>query len=248
MTRCRRPARPSLRPVVAAFVAGALALAGMVSAPGGALAAEPSLTFSGRTWTIKTSTGLVGPGPNLFDQSNAFVDGSGYLHLRIAKLNRRWTCGEVVLQQSLGYGTYEWVLGSDVSNLDPSAVLGIFTWNNNDASYAHREIDFEASRWGNARDKTNAQWVVQPWDISGNLQRFTIGSTVPTVVRFTWTSTRVDFATLVGGNVVNSWTYTGASLPPAGGENARMNLWLYQGRAPKAPVEIVIRSFTFTAA
>lgn len=209
-------------------------------------AVPPTLQFSGRTWTVKTSTGAVGPGPNVFGSANAWVDGSGYLHLRIDKSGRRWTCGEVVLQDSLGYGTYEWELGSNVSTLDPMAVLGLFTWNNDDASYAHREIDFEASRWGNSRDRTNAQWVVQPWDVTGNLRRFTIGSSVPTVVRFTWTSSRVDFATLVGGVVVESWSYTGSSVPPAGGENARMNLWLYNGRAPKAPVEVVIRRFSFT--
>ena len=242
------PRRP-LRVLIATVVAGAaLCAAVLPGVPGGASveAAEPSLSFSGRTWTIKTSTGLVGPGPNVFAQSNAFVDSSGYLHLRISKLNRRWTAGEVVLQQSLGYGTYEWELGTNVANLDPWAVLGLFTWNNDDASYFHREIDFEAARWGNSRDRTNAQWVVQPWDVSGNLRRFTIGTAVPSVVRFTWSATRVDFATLVGGNVVESWSYTGSYVPPAGGENTRMNLWLYKGRAPKAAVEVIIRRFTFT--
>ena len=211
-------------------------------------AAVPTVTFSGRTWTVKTSSSAVGPGPNVFSEANAVVDSSGYLRLRISKSGRRWTCGEVVLQESLGYGTYEWELGSNVASLDPFAVLGLFTWNNDDASYFHREIDFEAARWGNSRDRTNAQWVVQPWDVSGNLRRFTIGSSVPTVIRFTWSASRVDFATLVGGSVVESWSYTGSYVPPAGGENPRMNLWLYKGRAPKAAVEVIIRSFTFTPA
>jgi len=242
-------AHATRRSLIAAAIACA-ALCGAV-APGvvgqpEVRAAEPSLSFSGRTWTIKTSSSPVGPGPNVFAQSNAFVDSSGYLRLRISKVNRRWTSGEVVLQQSLGYGTYEWELGSNVANLDPWAVLGLFTWNNDDASYFHREIDFEAARWGNSRDRTNAQWVVQPWDVTGNLRRFTIGSTVPTIVRFTWSASRVDFATVVGGNVVESWSYTGSYVPPAGGENARMNLWLFNGRAPKAAVEVIIRRFTFT--
>ena len=209
-------------------------------------AAVPTVTFSGRTWTVKTSSSAVGPGPNVFSEANAVVDSSGYLRLRISKSGRRWTCGEVVLQESLGYGTYEWELGSNVASLDPFAVLGLFTWNNDDASYFHREIDFEAARWGNSRDRTNAQWVVQPWDVTGNLRRFTIGTAVPTVVRITWSASMVDFATLVDGAVVESWSYTGSYVPPAGGENTRMNLWLYKGRAPKAAVEVIIRQFTFT--
>lgn len=77
----RRPLRVSIASVVAC---AALCAAVVPGVPGGVAvgAAEPSLAFSGRTWTITTSTGLVGPGPNVFAQSNAFVDSSGYLHLR----------------------------------------------------------------------------------------------------------------------------------------------------------------------
>ena len=45
--------------------------------------------------------------------------------------------------------------------LDARAVLGLFTWND-DAPYTHREIDIELSRWDNASDANNAQYVVQP--------------------------------------------------------------------------------------
>jgi hypothetical protein len=152
----------------------------------------------------------------------------------------------VVLNASLGYGTYEWELGSDAANFDPNVVLGLFTWN--DApDYNHREIDFESSRWGRASDPTNAQWVVQPYSTAGNLTRWTLGSTVPTVVRFTWAASSVLFQTVVGGNVANAWNYTGGDVPLPGGENARMNLWLYQRKAPKngRPSEVILNSFTF---
>ncbi len=233
--------------VVALTVGSLAALSG---APGGATtvaAAAPTVGFAGRTWTMKTSSGAVGPGPNVFAAANVTVDLNGKLHLKIAKRSNRWTSAEVVLNASLGYGTYAWTLGSNVSNLDAQAVLGLFTWND-DPAYNHREIDFEASRWGWKNDVTNAQWVVQPYDTAGNLTRFTIGSTVPTVVRFTWSPTSIVFQTVVGGTVVNERTYTGADIPLPGGENARMNLWLYQGKAPlnKATVEVVLNTFSFT--
>ena len=195
---------------------------------------------------MKTSIGAVGPGPNVFAAANATVDTSGHLHLAITKRNGKWTCAEVVLNASLGYGTYEWELGSNAANLDPNVVLGLFTWN--DApDYNHREIDFEAARWGRASDPTNAQWVVQPYNTSGNLTRWVLGSTVPTVVRFTWAASSVRFETVVGGNVVSAWNYTGSDVPVPGGENARMNLWLYQRKAPKngQPSEVILNSFTF---
>ncbi|MFM8304468.1 MAG: hypothetical protein ACKOA9_09255 [Actinomycetota bacterium] len=211
-------------------------------------AAASTVSFSGRTWTVKTSRSKVGPGPNVFSAANVTVDASGYLHLRITKSGRSWTCGEVVLNESLGYGTYEWELGSDVSNLNSRVVLGLFTWNDL-PDYNHREIDFEAARWGSANDPTNAQWVVQPYGTAGNLRRFTIGSTVPTIVRFTWRSNRIDFATVVNGSPVEQWSYTGADVPVPGGENARMNLWLYQGKAPSngQAVDVVLRRFSYTA-
>jgi len=234
---------------LAALSAGALTAIGTTSGVSAAVApaAAQTVTFSGRSWTVKTSSGAVGPGPNIFAASNVVVDSAGKLRLKITKKSGKWTCAEVILNASPGYGTYEWTLGSNVSNLDAQAVLGLFTWN--DApDYNHREIDFEASRWGRANDPTNAQWVVQPWDTAGNLTRFTIGSTVPTKVRFTWSPTSIVFQTVVGSSVVNQRIYTGADIPVAGGENARMNLWLYQGKAPRrgAAVEVILNNFTYT--
>jgi len=238
-----------VRRLAVLIAAGLLTLTSLTAAPLRAEAATaPTVSFAGRTWTVKTSTGAVGPGPNVFLASNVTVDGSGYLRLAIKKVNKKWTTSEVVLNESLGYGTYAWTLGSDVSAIDAQAVLGLFTWND-DPAYNHREIDFEAARWGNRSATTNAQWVVQPYDTTGNLRRFSIGSTVPTVVRFTWAPGSVRFQTVVGGNVVEDWTYSGADVPVPGGENARMNLWLYQGRAPRngLPLTVVLRDFTFTA-
>ena len=225
-------------------------LTGIVAA-GAAKPAPPpppttNVTFSGRSWTIKTSPGKVGPGPNVFAAPNATVDASGRLHLAITRQGKTWSCAEVVLDQSLGYGTYEWTLGTDVSNIDRNVVLGLFTWNDAPDDN-HREIDFEAARWGNASDPTNAQWVVQPYDTTGNLRRWTIGSGTPVIIRFTWSPSSVSFQALAGSTVVEQWTYAGRDVPLPGGEHARMNLWLYQGRAPSngQPVDVVLDAFSY---
>jgi hypothetical protein len=211
-----------------------------------AAASPRTLSFSGYTWTIKTSTRRVGPGPNYFSKKNAWVDGFGQLHLAITKSRRHWTVGEVVNTRSLGYGTYTWVLGSRVDNLDPNMVLGLFTYDSVDPSFNNREIDIEASRWGNASDPTNAQFVVQPYTTVGNVMRITQGPSVPTTLSFTWTATRLSFS--APGASPASWTYTGSDNPPLGAALADMNLWLDRGHAPMfgAGAEVIVQSFTFT--
>jgi hypothetical protein len=134
----------------------------------------------------------------------------------------------------------------DLDGLDRNAVLGLFTWNDDPADN-HRELDVEFSRWGNAADPTNGQFVVQPYSTNGNLLRITQPSGVTSSTQsFTWGVSSVAFASSAA--TPSSWTYTGPDVPQPGGENARMNLWLSRGAAPSngATVEVVITDFTFT--
>jgi len=54
--------------------------------------------FSGRDWTVKSSEEPVGPGPSFFSDSNesVWVDGNGFLHLKIRYINGHWNSAEVV--------------------------------------------------------------------------------------------------------------------------------------------------------
>jgi len=209
-----------------------------------------TVAFSGYSWAVKSSTGLVGPGPNVFSSSteNVWVDADGQLHLRITSRDGRWLSAEVFLDHSLGYGTYKFTIASPVGALDPNAVLGLFTWND-DPAYNHRELDVEFARWGNAGDPTNAQYVVQPYDRVGNLTRFVEPLSAPSVHAFTWGAKGVNFAsTDATGHTIANWRYTGSNVPRAGGERTHINLWLNRGLAPAngAEVEVVLSRFTFT--
>lgn len=211
--------------------------------------------FSGREWAVKTSAGQkVGPGPNYFSDSalHVWVDDRGRLHLRLAKRDGRWTCAEVVLRESLGYGKYIWSLDSRVDALDPRAILGLFTWDD-DPTDAHREIDLEFARWGDAGDPTNAQFVIQPYETPGNLQRYTQPGVARSTHAFRWAPDRIFFKSVQGpvlnpaesALTISTWTYRGGDIPSPGNENARMNLWLMQGQPPATGkgAEIIIRSF-----
>jgi hypothetical protein len=207
------------------------------------------ISWSGRTWQVKSSASRVGPGPNFFSASpeNVWVDATGRLHLKITQRNGRWSCAEIISRDSPGYGTYLFEIASPVADLDRNAVLGLFTWSDK-AAYAHREIDIEFARWGDASDPTNAQYVVQPYDRPGHLHRLTATGTAPAVHGFTWRPAQVGFASSDLAAWDHDWTYTGSDVPRSGGENVRLNLWLFGGAAPSngQEIEVVVTRFTFT--
>ena len=227
--------------LVLALSAGPVAAAkpGGVGGGGGGKPGYPDrVTWSGLEWQVKTSTSAVGPGPNVFSKDNvSVVDGD--LVMEIAFRNGRWTTAEII-GPHLGYGTYTFSIESDVTNLDPWAVLGLFTWSDR-ARFNHREIDIEVARWGDSSSEDNAQFVVQPWDVAGHLLRYTIASTGTTTHSFMWRPDRVDFSS-AGTN----WAYTGSGIPPSQDERIRINLWLFQGHVPTASVAVRFNSFTFT--
>jgi hypothetical protein len=212
-----------------------------------------SIAFSGNTWMVKKSSNKVGPGPNLFSDSaaNVWVDDQGKLHLKITRSGNRWQCAEVINMASPGFGTYRFYVDTPVDNLDKNVVLGLFTWND-DPAYNHREIDIEFARWGNGSDLTNAQYVVQPYDLAGNLVRFTQPPSTPQSIHsFRWSSGSVSHRSVKGtdaaaGALIAEHTFT-SGIPQPGGENARVNLWLYQGRQPsnRQPVEVVISKYEY---
>ena len=135
------------------------------------------LQFGGRTWGVKESAVPVGPGGNRFSAapSDVWVDQDG-LHLTISSDGFNWFSTEVVLSENLGYGTYLFQTDSRVDELNANATFGAFTWDpygddDRIPEFPNREIDFEDSRWGIPGRATNSQFVVQPYHVSGNLER-----------------------------------------------------------------------------
>ena len=217
------------------------------------------LHFSSYEWSVKDSHDTqTGPGNNYFSDStsNVWVDAQRRLHLKICKRNEIWSCAELISQRSFGYGTYRIFLDSSADAIDTNAVLGLFTWND-DAPYAHREIDIELSRWKNATDTNNAQFVVQPWDHPDHLTRYRIPSTLTnTTHSFTWCSNRIDYASHTehyilppsSNTVISQWSFTDTNaVPQTGGENFRINLWLCNtsGTTDDQEEEIIISRFAF---
>jgi hypothetical protein len=223
-----------------------------LGAPADARAATRLISFSGRTWWVKSGTSPMGPGPNYFSDSTSsvWVDSLGRLHMKIAKVRGKWQCAEVVCTESLGLGTYRFRLASPVNSLDPNVVLGLFTWN--DApEFNHREIDIEFSRWGQVTNP-NAQYVVQPYTLASNIFRYTWPAGVAASSHsFTWRAGEVRFESVdeTTNATLAQWTCANG-VPQPGGENARINLWLRSGLAPTngKAVEVIVSGFEFVPA
>jgi hypothetical protein len=130
------------------------------------------LRFSGYDWKVRTVSAARGGLNNLYDADNAWTDESGALHLRISNKPAGWTCAQVVLARSLGYGTYNFVV-RDTARLDPAVVLSLHTFDDSAGDQSFREWDIEIGRWGRTDSRENAQFGIQPFYVPGNLARFT---------------------------------------------------------------------------
>jgi hypothetical protein len=233
-------------------VAGGSVIAVSTAKGTGAVQLAPSkpLKFSGYDWHVRTISSDRGGMNNPYDPDNAWTEASGALHLRIKKRAGRWTCAEVVLNRSLGYGTYITVV-RDVSHLEPAAVLSLTTFDDWGGEQHFREMDIEASRWGNAASKNNAQYAIQPFYIPGNLAPFIAPSGTLTHVLH-WESGRASFKTVRGSSVrpgapvVAEHVFT-SQVPTPGKET--FQLLFYVVDSEKSPMqkdtEVVIEKFEY---
>ena len=219
-----------------------------------------TFSFGGHAWRIK-GPGYYGPGPNLFcDASDCvWVDLDQRLHLTLQNRSGSWYSTEVTTEEALGYGDYILTTVGRLDLIDPQAVLGIFLWEYGpcwDSAYlwwnAFNEIDIEYSRWGNT-DSDICQFVAQPYDYPGNINRFdtTFSEDEVTSHAMRWLADRVEYRVWRGGpndesqaNMIQSWTYTGPHIPRPEQPRMHLNLWKIDG-APAGDQEIVFQDFVF---
>jgi hypothetical protein len=236
------PATTDALPAVGGSVAAVAIVKGQSSPP------SKMLNFSGFEWRVRNAPSNRG-GINLYDPGNAWVDASGAMHLRIARVADKWTCAEVSLNRSLGYGRYSFTV-RDTSQLEPAATLALFTWDYAGADQNNREVDIELGRWGDSASK-NAQYVLQPYYVHTNLVRFTAPAGVLTH-SFHWEAGRVAFKTVrgadtgAGAHAVAEHVFT-SGVPSPGMEAVRMAFYVFG--SSKLPLqngaEVVVERFEY---
>ncbi len=224
---------------------GAIAAIATVDSSKLAHPAVKTIAFSGYQWEVRQDASDRGGTRNSYDPANVWTDKNGFLHLRIAKHGEEWTCAEVNLAVSLGYGSYRFVV-SDISRLEPAAVFSIFTW---DEGGPPREVDIEVSRWGETASK-NAQYVIQPYYVPANVIRFMAPAGLLTH-SFVWEPGRLSFKTergaAPGGRPeVADHTFT-SGVPSPGGESVHINLYVYanQSNPLRHGAEVIVEKFEY---
>jgi hypothetical protein len=224
------------------------AVLAVASVEGALLQRSPgkTLSFSGYEWEVRQTVSDAGGSRNVYDPANAWVDNSGFLHLRIGRDGSGWTSGEVNLTRSLGYGSYRFVI-RDIALLEPAEILAISTW---DDSGPAREMNIEIGRWGEPGTK-NVQYVVQPYYVPANVVRFLAPPGIHTF-SFNWEPGRVAFRTVRGSgsilktNAVAEHVFT-SGVPSSGNELIHINHYVFQNR--RNPLqhgsEVVIEKFEY---
>ena len=217
-----------------------------------------TVEFAGQTWDVKSSNDRVGPGPNLFSErfSDVYVDENGWLHLKIARHGTQWYASEVISQSVVGYGRYEWTVGSDVWNLPENIVVGLFTWDNNTfQEAANSEVDIEFSKWGDVDAASTLSYSVQPVNFGTYFPERTYGDPASTTSAlegvsthvFNWTDSLITWESYEGdaasGTPIDTWSFDlnnparakqeGGNISnsiiipePGATTNARINFWI----------------------
>lgn len=208
------------------------------------------LQFSGYDWSVRTIASDRGGTNNLYSGDNAWTDPAGALHLRITKQSDRWSCAQVDLNRSLGYGTYI-ITVRDISHLEPAAVFSMTTFDQWAGDHHFREMDVEVSRWGDTANKNNAQYGIQPFYVPGNVSQFRAPAGTLTY-SMQWESGRVRFRTVRGrsssgeGPLVAEHEFA-SGVPTPGQE--RVQLFFYVLASDKNPLqkagEVVVEKFKY---
>ena len=209
-----------------------------------------SLKFSGYDWSVRKIASDKGGTNNLFDSENAWTDKTGALHMQIKKKSGRWSCAEIYLNRSLGYGTYS-VTVRDTSHLDPAAAFSLYTLDDLAPEQNYREMDIEVHGWGDAANKNNAQYSIRPFYYPGNLFLFaTPSGTLTYVLR--WEPGHATFkafrgrSSAAGAQLVSEHEFT-SSIPPPGKAMPRLIFFVVASeRNPmQKPSEVVVEKFEY---
>ena len=203
-----------------------------------------TLQFSGYEWRVRNAPSNRGDRVNPYSTANAWTDGKGALHLRIAKESDKWTCAEVTLTRSFGYGLYSFFV-RDTSNLGPRNTFSIFTWDYAGGDQHHREMAIEIGNRNDPANKFNAQYVVQPFYVAANVDKIYVPAGAVTH-SFRWEPGKLTFRTVSGSSTLTEHVFT-SGVPSPGVETVRMALYIFGNtdNSVLKEAEVVIDKFEF---
>jgi hypothetical protein len=210
-----------------------------------ATAMARTISWSGYEWDVRPP-GLGDPGPNQWSDSaaNVRVEGSDLVLSIVKDASGCWTSAEVDNRRHLGYGTYRWIVASDLSGLDAADVLGMFTYT--DSLRSHNEIDLEASHWGNLSWPSGSATLWQGGATARSESKsFRYSNRPPYVHQFRWEPGRITYlVTDAAGAVLLDKTMT-RGVPEPSSEVPMINFWRFENAPPAGERSMRISSFTW---
>lgn len=219
-----------------------------------------TITWSGHSWKV-TSGRMAGVAPG--NPANVSIDSHGYLHLRIVQQNGNWTASELFTTEEMGFGIYQWIVEGNVYAMDPTTVLGLFTYGpvHHIGSDAEDEIDIEFSQWNKTCAPCNADFTVypatghhKPKGVSAWEDNFRTSGGNLTTARMEWFPDHIVFTLMNGAQpirtvaeVIKTETYTSdATNIPQVPAPVGINFWCFK-QTPSQDQSVVIRKFEFVA-
>ncbi len=206
---------------------------------------SPTLSFGGYEWRIRNVPSSRGDRPNPYSPANAWTDSDGALHLRIAQEGGKWSCAEVTLTRSFGYGNYSFRV-RDTSNLAANITFSMFTYDYVGAEQNNREMGIEIGQTSDPSIK-NSQYVIQPFYVASNVARFS-APTGPVIHSFHWEPGKISFKTVGVKSETKPFAEHefSSGVPSPGQETVRMALYIFGHDDPNQKgAEVIIEKFEY---
>ena len=217
-----------------------------------------TIHWAGHEWKV-TDGGMAGVARG--NPANVVLDVDGHLRLSITQRDGKWTAAELFTVDRMGFGTYQWIVEGNVYAMDPTTVLGLFTYGPTQhiGRDAENEIDIEFSQWNKTCHDCNADFTVYPatrhrkadgtssWE-----DNFRVSGENITTARMEWTPGKITFTLMRGAQPIGTvaeviktedYASNGNDIPlessPVG-----INLWCFKNTPAKSQ-SVVIRDFKF---
>jgi hypothetical protein len=209
------------RSALAALLAVIVVVVGGTAAAQAADRYDRFFNWSGYRWAVRSTKRPATPGPNLWGDSRGNVRVRGDRTLRVNIFRGR---AVEVVGPPTGYGSYRWVVESDLSGVAPFRVVAFFVHGD------RGEQDLEFSRWGDPLLTTAGSWVTWRKRTRLGFGLFPVSPVAPYSVIIDWKvgATRFTMRDASGTALLDT------TVPSVGGGRhtaPRVSYWMYRGHA-----------------